>query len=1273
MKVSVKRDFIRDFGDTGYAATSKSEQFANLSAKKAHHSSNYDYKGDYKKQTEQDLDFYPTRKYDIKVYTSKGTHPCGEDFESGFKKTTKYTSDVTYTSWTEDAGRSETISTHGISESDYTEYTYATTGTGNTLYNDPYETDSDKNERNEGWTFKRNATSSINRQGTSFTLEVESRGINNDPPDTNEKETIKGYLSTKCITMDNGGITEKRTHESPEYYSSKYQAIDTSYTSSYWDSEATTTKKSNYTLMEVGNLPVTTLSCVPFNQFTTSSKSTTKSVDNDTESVSYVATTISRITKEVITLGTETDSVWTFWKHGKSSYLNDAFVKEFTLEEDNPFMSFLCLETRGFESLRFDPFRSVTANVTLTPKVRGAWSANKYAVVKFGDSTNYYNDYSVNGSTSYIENKVTTWKVGDTPRSAYHPLCGIRDGTNVVIDERDDKTTFKTMLQHNAQTTVIYTAEIPFLDKLEPADFTKTVVQIDPDTSTTMIDGYQATIDYETSMGSVRYAGLTTTGVDTDLESTDEDYFLTESSPTFYVNSPEGRVVKAGYDTYSIEISVKQTSSTKYTYKVLPYIDIPQTYEAVQLIGYNISSPDCLNGDEELIISKETNTDPLEESDYEVSSTTAEVVTDVCETWENFQKAQKDRDATNPAYINSNGTAGRVTYAYQPETRINKKTTMGKCDAYVYAKTERITGLKNTQTPYTMKFALGSGISSSSVYTSGLVQSETENKTVVTNIQYAGFDSLAFGFSSERDYKTTLTGLTTVVETSTKFSNSQNTSTTDKVFFSINSCGYRFPVPEGTTRTFTGVAWTFQPDPTVYSMYQKTENLGEGGVTVNNYDKFMYHYEIPENDTFDVNDLYIRLAKQCALEIHEPYVILKNHWQPFTSKGTNGDFFFSFKESNYQPVVKGGANYGGGVDHLSQSHSDFVYDSDVTFAGGYRGMNQAWVPDVDMGYVISSSARSYTKYYYSDGDWDVTTSTYIQQGSGSMPTVLTFSDNDLDQINMFGATRYGLGKNTDSETFLYSVEFDKFSETNSSSKTYESTTSFRDNGVRVTESTTATLYSVRWESAEFYKKETFNSDYVKEIKTEFVEFGFRTVGPLAYYPYYSQYLVYSNSYDYPIDDGGFPWERPYLIGGMYFNGSPKSATIISPFSNAAVEMYETVNKNGKLETFSNIRNFKFSMSTEGTNRTIVQPAQCINMQIKDDVKLEKCKPMKPVYYGGGARVGNMIDDFNAKLIFVPQQNAFTKGSPLTVGHNPIYREYGTVEESVGENCPEEDD
>jgi hypothetical protein len=448
--------------------------------------------------------------------------------------------------------------------------------------------------------------------------------------------------------------------------------------------------------------------------------------------------------------------------------------------------------------------------------------------------------------------------------------------------------------------------------------------------------------------------------------------------------------------------------------------------------------------------------------------------------------------------------------------------------------------------------------------------------------------------------------------------------------------------------------------------------LGVGGVTLNNYDKFMYNYEIPEEDTFDVNDLYIRLQNQCNLDVYEPYVILKNHWQPFTSKGTNGDFFFSFKESNYQPVVKGGANYGGGVDHLTQSHSNFAYDSDVTFKGGYRGNNQAWVPNVDRAYVISSSARSYTKYYLSDGNWDVTTSTFMEQGSGNMPTVLTFSDNDLDQVNMFSATKYGLGENTDSETFLYSVEFDKFSETYSSSQTYESTTSSRDNGVYVTESTTATLYSVRWESAEFYKKETFDSEYAKEIKTEFVEFGFRTLSPLVYHNYHSENLAYSNSYDYPIADGEFPWERPYLIGGMYFDGSPKYATIVSHFSNAAIEMYETVNKNGKIQTFSNVRDFKFSMTTEGTNRTIVQPAQCINMQIKDNVNLEKCKPMKPVYYGGGARVHAMIDDFNAKLIVVPQQEAFTKGSPLTVGHNPIYRQYGTVEESVGENCPEED-
>lgn len=1252
MKVSVDRDFIRDFGDNG-DATLKSEQFYNNTGKTPHHRSNYDYEGDREERENQSIEFYPTRKYDIEVYTSKGTHPCGEDFESGFKQTTSSTSDVTYTSWTEERGRSETISTHCVTKSDYTEKTYATTGTGETKFNDPYITDKDKVESHQGYTFQQRATSSVDKKGFSRTAETKRRGINDDDPVSDEKTTNKYYLHTEKVTINNGGMTIEETSESPEYYSSKYKATDTSYSSSYWDGEASTTKKSTYVLMESGNLPVTTISCVPFNQFTTSSQSTTKQVDNDTSSVSYVATTISRITKDVKTLGTETDSVWTFWKDGKSSHKNAAFVKYFTLENDNPFSSFLCLGTKGFQSLLYDPFRSVTAKATLTPKVKGAWKSNKYDVVELVESKAYDNTYTKSAKDSFISNKVTTWKTEDVPQSANHPLCGVRDGTKEIVGERD-RETFITMHSTNEDETQIYSADVPFLDRLEPIDFTSTTVIIEADTSTINIDGNVETIDYTTEEGSIRFTGIATTGTDNkgDLETT--------SSPTFYVNSPAGRVVQAGYSTYATKISIHQTSSSSQNTFLLPEIETPQTYNRVQLIGINVDYPDCFEEDE---ISLDTNTDPLEDSDYEVTSSTARSQTDPCETFKDFEDRVEDIDASNGAFKKS----GR----YNPITTNAVKTTIGLCDAYVFAKTEDVTLLKNSYDAYTMSFDLGSGISSSVLYQSGLVYSNTYRGTAVTKIQPENFHSLAYGYKVSREFKSTLTGLTTVPETSTKFSRSQKTQHTDKVFFSVNSCGYRFPVPEGRIRTITGIAWTFKPDPTVFSMYQKSENLGEGGVTVNNSDKYLYNYEMLDQDTFRIDDLYTRLLKQCHLEIHEPYVILKNHWQPYSNKGTDGDFFFSFDESNYQPVVQGGANFGGSVDHGTQSHSNFAYDDDVDFRGVYRGINQAWVPDIEKGYVISSSARSYTKYYYTEGNWSITTSTYMEQGSGRMPTVLTFSDKDLGQINMFGATRYGKGQDTDSETYLYSKEFDKFSETTSSSQTYESTTFSRGGEGYVTESTTATLYSVRWESLEFFDKKTFNSDYKPEIKTEFVEFGFRTLSPLAYYNNYYNNLAYSNSYDYPIADGGFPWERPYLIGGMYFNGSPKSATIISPFSNAAVEMYETINENGEIQTFSSVVDIEFSITTEGTARTIVQPAQCMDMQIKDNVKLEKCKPMSPIEYGGGARVNYMIDDFNAKLIDVPQQIAHSVGRPLTIGHNPVYREYGTVEESVGENCEED--
>ena len=51
----------------------------------------------------------------------------------------------------------------------------------------------------------------------------------------------------------------------------------------------------------------------------------------------------------------------------------------------------------------------------------------------------------------------------------------------------------------------------------------------------------------------------------------------------------------------------------------------------------------------------------------------------------------------------------------------------------------------------------------------------------------------------------------------------------------------------------------------------------------------------------------------------------------------------------------------------------------------------------------------------------------------------------------------------------------------------------------------------------------------------------------------------------------------------------------------------------------------------------------------------------------------MLTAYNAKLVEIPRDYTYYNQTQLTVGHNPVYREFGTVEESVGENCPEEDD
>ena len=1059
MKVTANRDFIRNYDGEYGEASFKSEQVFQNSFKKPHHSSNHNYKEDRLEAWRQEIDHYPSRKYQLEIFTSSGTHPCGEDRETGYLKTTRSASDVTYTSWTQEYNNSQTIGTTAITKSDFTEYTRRTVGHQIRDFNNPISDESENKDKNQ-FTREECATYSVDKKGSSATEKTERLGGDGQGSggQTSTEEVGFGYTGQSFVSPEGG--SKKYTHESPEYYSSKWMARGTSYTSSVWDPDASSTKKSNFTIMETGNLPVTTIDCVPFNQFTTSSFSGSRVVKKETKTFTYVDTVISRITRDVTTLGVETKSVWTFWKDGASSHENAAYVDAFTLEEDNPFFSFMCMETRGFESLWMDMYRSITAKVTLTPRVNGAYKSDQYKACKFADDTAITHGVKMKATDKFFSNKITTWKKNKVARSSYHEVCGVHDGDDEVVGKRDDPITFVSQTSAANYTTRFYSCGIEHMDRLEAMDFSYTITDIKPDTSSTKIDGNMQTIDYTISDSESRYSGTSVTSTDTSLDSSEEGYTLSDHTPTFYVNSPAGRVVAAGYDTHKIEVPIKQTSSTTSIGFIVPFIEKWQTYNRVQLVSYDIDSPDCIDSSRADPSPPTENTDPLEDSDYTVAN--SEIKTDPCDSWADFKSKRAEKDRENSAFQGAYGTADGVPYVYDPDTVVSKATSFGECGAFLYGKTEKVAYPKARQESYTMKFNLGSGVSSSKLFETGLVRSDTFLATVLTTRQPAGFPSFFQGFEQKRDYASTISGTTTMPETSKRFSSSEKVTGSDVRFFSVNSCGYRHEVPEGTTVTFSGVAWTFKPKPSVQSYYQLTQNvgIGGGGNKINN--KFEYSFEIKDEARIDINDVYLRLAHQCALEIWEPYVTLKNHWQPFSSKGTNGDFFFSFKESNYQPIAKGGGNYGGYNGHGQYSHSDFEYDEDIRFLPAGRGMNQAWVPATESAYLISSSARSYEKEYYSDGDYSMTTSTYVRLNKGAMPSVLTFSDDDTGQYHLFGATRYGSGSSTNGDTYLYSAELEELESTSTYSSTYESTSSYRANGQRETEETTVTHHSVRW-------------------------------------------------------------------------------------------------------------------------------------------------------------------------------------------------------------------
>jgi hypothetical protein len=1210
--------------------------------------------------------------WNSKIKRITGTHPCGEDrgtinvpisgttFEYSAKHNGR-TLNLSRRGSSETVVRERGTTLSHINETTYVSKNKSRFTHSSQTYNLPYNINQQR---------IKSSVTKINAEGISETKQTiynyrtaNPRGVTNGFTGKNSQyiNDIKpasageGLTIGRTLNIQNGNLREIAYTKYPDQKLSSWQLLPT-------DSDFTE-----------GGATVTSMMCCGYSDYTTLTSSSTYKQNGEQSTVEYTQTGTTQRTTSMIGRTTVDDFRWAYETHANAGVINGlrTRVTGFNLAADSPFHSFIVFGKDEYAKLN-EKHLSQTFDGTLCKEINCKTEQAK--AVQLVNKKMFANDHkypTLKQTIKQVLAYVTTFKQpttytrangNDRVTAVYHKVtvgaCGY------VFQDKAFRKSFGpceskiavNQIRINNANAVWFSLEGGECKGIEAEKLS--YAQVVARYKTYKSEDY--TVTETTDKSFIRYSGTIFTGTGTKTYT-----YQTRQSPTVALPLEYGRQAVHEFETISTKtIKVEKTTTTR-AQNALPEVPYGITYVTMnEIVGQSYIQEHCWS-QPTYVVKTSVNTN----EGYKGATS----FSDYCAELKNLQKKLKYYDQINPAMSGGKRLApGGVPYTYIPYIMASKSTLIHRCGAKVAANTFKQVEILNEAKPYVMSFNIGNDLSSSLRFDEGLIETKTTSyKGVghfIEKVRWLGLTHVTYSGEIKRSY--TLSGAKEVKRTIQQLSLSGSGKASAVRIVSYNSCGVSWRVDPYTTHYDTSSARFVAGRKTGEA--SSTTNAGVGYEHQRRFRDLKFNYNYVSEAYLHANTAIIdRVNRQYALTVWEPKIDMHHHWQDNADYGVGKEFFTNFANTNFIPNALGGANYGGIDNHIDHIHPK---ETNAGFRYKKRVGNQAVLANVDKPYLVYSSSYSFTAVTLVDGETYETVQSRIMESTGGNIPIFTYTANSLTEFTenigftAFVPTRTD-STNLDNSAKMYAVgELNSFSDTEF--RTYTQTKPTVTEGASKTEETTitASLFTYAKAVLDHY---TVGTKLQGGVKGELFDLGLeRNSGIALSHSFYQS--AYENRHLLPLGGNPLPIRRLYAIGGRHYNGRERSATILSPFRNAEVEMYYTEYNNGNSRTVKNVHKFDFSFTTAGTHVSHIAAKKALEYNTVDKQNaVQLFGGIDREYLGGNPE--NLLEAHNACLVAIPHMPEIRLGTEQYIAQDARQVSFGKLDSEKGEVCPNNDE
>ena len=1021
--------------------------------------------------------------------------------------------------------------------------------------------------------------------------------------------------------------------------------------------------------MDEGNLDVTTLTELSYSDYSTHTTSRSYREDGKTLTEEIVETCTTERSTFFKFRTIDTERVLTYDEDDEEEPIkgNKTAVEEFNFSADSPFHSFLICEDKEYNKL-INNNVSHKFKATLCKEIEGGKDDPKTIAILPAERFDLWHEYPrVEHSTrsvgkywstfSYITKFEANANIGQTKgttatywEKVYIDQCGytFKPKPEIMLPPAEHESFIHYTQQSSKRVKYFGLAAQGIPRQLvEGLTYEDTKVGLQS-YKTRLSNGNTISIDHTTVRSTVRYTGTIHTGSET------SDTDATRTAQTIEIPAEAGRKVRYLYDTVSTSASSRAYSSTTAEELAIGEWKYNLTYITYKALHYfSIKSELCFTGE----TYPYGEPDPVTFIPYRDTETASSY--GVCHDLRVSQRKidYEQRFQRNISRGQRTSPAG-IPFDYLPVTSKAFSTFYHRCGREEIVKTTKATRVVPSNDSYRMHFNAGYNLSSSKLFDTNWVSSKTITyKAVVSEVGDTPYLQQEYLTSSGYDkWQSTLSGMSTTLETSGELHTTGSGSATNKVLYKVNG-KYSTSIRQYTTSTERFNYSTLRDSQILTTVWNAGTAIGNAGNT--NKMDFTYQYVVKQARY--AHDAVLKYVyRQYYLDVYEPVIRMQNHWQDGSDYGVGKPYYTNFENKDYIPVRQGGAHYGGfvgGSPYYHPSNTEAYHA-----AQGYR-RNAANLPILDTPYFIFSSSRTYTAERYTNDRTEIVTLTNIDERSSTDMPVFTYNSATLTQFtNGIGITAFTPTNTTgaqSTEKMFNIAKMNSFSSTKFD--TYSSTTS-----TKLEDETSSK--STKFIASKFtYDRPIIDTYIIKtapsgNVNDRLFFLGINTVSPMGNIQTYYE-SAYSNKRDLPYNALNLPVRPMYAIGGALFNGREKSATIRCDLVDAEVEMFYTEYNNGKKNTVSQRKQFDFSFTTAGSRVSHIRAVQALEYETADKGKAVNLNQTRNADFMGGSP-DMVLKGYNGCMVAIPQLPEVRLGTQKLIGHDPsIVNTVSTEEES----------